>query len=62
MLIDIVYNHTFPMYLFPEISANSQRMSKFRNNIKTMRTVALVYITKAEEIVVFSACPQGRVF
>ena len=48
------------MYFFPEILANSQSMRKLKNNIKTLGTVTLVYITKAEEILAFSACTQGR--
>ena len=42
------------------ISANSQSMSKFRNNINTLEAFALVYITKADEIVASSACSKGR--
>ena len=38
----IVYNHTFIlMYFFPKILANSQSMSKFKNNTKTLRPAAL---------------------
>ena len=48
------------MYIFPEILANSQSMRKLKNNIKTLGTVTLVLITKAEDILAFSARTQGR--
>ena len=62
VLINSIQSHlsNYVLHYF-KVRLLSQSISKFRKNIKTLRTVAFVYITKRDEIVTFSACPQGCV-